>query len=123
MEKKLTLQEKEERWINAIDRKNIDNIRTKDEYWFELETYQVLFEDNIIEFTVEYGNEYGIHFKDEAGEEIRGGLTCGYLDIILDYPFEKLEAWDEVKHKVKEKTLREYISKYEFPINFKTWEH
>lgn len=121
-DEELTLMEKEEKWINAINRKNIDNIKTKEEYWYEIETYQKLFEDKYVLFTVEYGNEYGIDIKNDAGVVI-GGRAFGELDACLDYPLKNMmfEGFEKEPSPFSAKTLREYMREQGFPITFKIW--
>lgn len=116
-DEKLTLQEKEERWLKAVNRKHIDNIQTDEEYYYEIEEFQVLFEDERIRLTVEYGNEYAVRLKKENGE-VYGGMSFGTpIEMCIDTPFSEY-----LKQDFEEKNLREYLRKRGFPINFKTWD-
>lgn len=108
---------KELRWIDAINRKNIECPElTHEEHYFELETFQVLFEDEYITFSVEYGNEYGITIYDGNGNTLGCNLFDDFM-YCLDYPFGNIAK----EYPFKEKTLREYMRNREFPITFKTW--
>ena len=115
-DKQLSLQEKEERWIQALKRKEIDNVQTKEEYYYELETYQVLYEDENVVFAKEYGDEYQVGAKNKQGEEV-GGLSSGVLEFCLDYVFES----DCENSQMIGVSLREYLKEKGYPINFKTW--
>lgn len=118
MQKEMTLKEKEERWINAINRKNIDCPElTHEEHYFELETFQVLFEDEYITFSVEYGNEYGITLYDGKGNTLGCSLFNDFI-YGFDYPFNEIAK----ECPLKEQNLREYMRSREFPITFKTWD-
>ncbi len=109
----LTLQEKEERWLKAVHRKHMDNIQTDEEYYYEIEEFQVLFEDERIRLSV----EYGVREKDKNGK-IFGGCTFGTpIGMCIDTPFSEYLTQD-----FEELNLREYLRKRGFPINFKTWD-
>ncbi len=113
----LTLQEKEDRWLKAVHRKHIDNIQTDEEYYYEIEEFQVLFEDERIRLSVEYGNEYGVAEKDEFGRCKGTNTFASPIEYCMDKPFTAY-----LDNNYEEKNLREYIRKRGFPINFKTWD-
>ena len=112
----LTLEEKKECWVKALERKDIDNIQSKEEYYYELETYQVLYEDENVIFAKEYGNEFQLGPKNLRGEEV-GGISTGVLDFCLDYVFES----DCENPQIIGMSFGDYIKDKGYPINFKTW--
>ena len=116
-DKLLNIQDKEERWINAVHRKNIDNIQSKEEYYYEIEEFQVLFEDERIRLSVEYGNEYGVAEKDEHGKCTGTHTFSSPVEHCLDKPFTSY-----LDNEYEDKNLREYLRKRGFPITFKIWD-
>ncbi|MBO5135619.1 MAG: hypothetical protein J6C15_10785 [Bacteroidaceae bacterium] len=109
MEKELTLQEKEERWISALKRK--EECRTMEEWDFEVMS-EVLYEDDEFIFWKECIDTYTFRKKGVTG-----------VSSELDYFLEDCTMVEIVKNNdFGNKTFMDFMREKGFPITFKTWD-
>ncbi len=108
---KLSLKEKEEYWLKALERKANDEIMTKEQWDYEYQV-RVLYEDENICLEKSYVNEFLItNAKTDDGIETGFGALIEFVDLGKDL---KLKGYEG-------KTIVDYMREREFPLTFITW--
>ncbi len=108
---KLSLKEKEEYWLKALERKADDKIMTKHQWRYERQA-RVLYEDENICLSKTYVDEFLLTSnKNDYGLESSIDAIIELVDFGRDLGLEGYEG----------KTLVDYMRERDFPITFVTW--